>query len=68
MITIEGATKDLDIIEQEAVDAGSKTVVKAIKVLVKFLSTMRSNQLLTDEEKVNIRKAKETRAAKTEVK
>ena len=68
MITVEAALKDLEAIEQEAVDSGSKTVVKAIKVLVKFLSTMRSNQLLTDEEKVNIRKAKETRAAKAEVK
>lgn len=64
MITIEGAIKDLDMIEQEATDSSAKTVVKAIKVLIKFLSTMRSNQLLTDEEKVNIRKAKETRAAK----
>jgi len=64
MITVEGALKDLEAIEVEANDASSKAVIKALKVLVKFLSTMRSNQLLTEEEKVNIRKAKEARAAK----
>ena len=64
MITVEGALKDLEVIEKEAGDSGSKAVVKALKVVVKFLSTMRSNQLLTEEEKINIRKAKEARAAK----
>ena len=64
MITVEGALKDLEVIEKEAGDSGSKAVVKALKVLVKFLSTMRSNQLLTEEEKVVIHKAREVRAAK----
>jgi hypothetical protein len=64
MITVEGALKDLEVIEKEANDTGAKAVVKALKVVVKFLSTMRSNQLLTDEEKVNIRKAREARTAK----
>ena len=64
MITVEGALKDLEAIEQEATDAGAKAVVKALKVVVKFLSTMRSNQLLTEDEKVSIRKAREARAAK----
>jgi hypothetical protein len=64
MITVEGALKDLEVIEKEAADSGSKAVVKALKVVVKFLSTMRSNQLLTEEEKVVIRKAREARAEK----
>ena len=61
MITVEGALKDLEVIEIEATDAGAKSVVKALKVVVKFLSTMRSNQLLTEEDKVRIKKAKEER-------
>jgi hypothetical protein len=64
MITVEGALKDLEDIEKEAEDSGSKAVVKALKVVVKFLSTMRSNQLLTETDKVGIRKAKEARTAK----
>jgi hypothetical protein len=61
MITVEGALKDLEAIEKEANDTGARTVVKALKVVVKFLSTMRSNQLLTEVEKVNIRQAREVR-------
>jgi hypothetical protein len=64
MITVEGALKDLEAIEKEATDTGAKAVVKALKVVIKFLSTMRSNQLLTEEEKVGIHKAREARAAK----
>ena len=63
VITVDGALKDLEAIEVSTVSDGVK-VVRALKVVVKFLSTMRSNQLLTEEEKVNIRKAKEARAAK----
>jgi hypothetical protein len=66
LITVEGALKDLEVIETEAKDEGAKSVVKALKVVIKFLSTMRSNQLLTDEAKVAINKAKEAR--KPEVK
>ena len=66
MITVEGALKDLEVIEAEATDAGAKSVVKALKVVVKFLSTIRSNQLLTDVDKVRIQKAKAER--KPEVK
>jgi hypothetical protein len=64
MITVEGALKDLEVIEKEATDGGSKAVVKALKVVVKFLSTMRSNQLLTEGDKVGIRQAKEARVVK----
>ena len=63
MITVEDALKDLEAIEASAVTDGIK-VVRAIKVLVKFLSTMRSNQLLTDADKVAIQKAKVERQNK----
>ena len=65
MITVEGALKDLEVIEAEATDAGAKSVVKALKVVVKFLSTIRSNQLLTDVDKVRIQKAKAERKPET---
>jgi hypothetical protein len=64
MITVEGALKDLEVIEKEATDSGAKAVVKALKVVVKFLSTMRSNQLLTETDKLDIKKAKAAREAK----
>jgi len=66
LITVEGALKDLEAIESEATDAGAKSVVKALKVVVKFLSTIRSNQLLCEIDKVRIQKAKAER--KPEVK
>jgi len=50
----------LEDIEVADVTDGVK-VVRAIKVLVKFLSTMRSNQLLTDADKSAIQKAKANR-------
>lgn len=62
MITVDAALQDLEKIEASADSDGVK-VVKALKVVVKFLSTMRSNQLLTEADKVNIKKAKETRIA-----
>jgi len=68
MITVEGALKDLEAIEKEANDTGAKAIVKALKVVVKFLSTMRTNQLLTDEEKRAIAKARKERQAKEEPK
>ena len=68
MITVEGALKDLEVIEKEASDAGARAVVKALKVVVKFLSTMRTNQLLTEPEKIAIAKARKERQAKEETK
>lgn len=64
MITVEGALKDLETIEKESVDVNTKAIVKAIKVVVKFLSTMRTNQLLTDAEKVAIAQVRRERQAK----
>ena len=56
MITIEGALKDLDEIEKEA---GQMTpIIKAIKVIVKMLSTIRSNQLLLETDKIKIQAEK----------
>lgn len=68
MITVEVALKDLEAIEKEANDTGAKAVVKALKVVVKFLSTIRSNQLLTEPEKEAIAKARKERQAKEEKK
>lgn len=67
MITVEGALKDLETIEKEATDNGSKAVVKALKVIVKFLSTIRSNQLLTEAEKLEIAKVRKERQNKEKV-
>ncbi len=63
MITVDGALKDLEAIEKETNDEGSKAVVKALKVVVKFLSTMRSNQLLTEDDKKRIGAEKAKRQA-----
>lgn len=64
MITIEAVNSDLDKIvgtnPSEMLTVGS--VVAIIKVVMKFLSTMRSNQLLTEEDK------KELKAKKNELK
>jgi hypothetical protein len=64
MITIEAVNSDLDKIAEknpsEILTVGS--VVAIVKVVMKFLSTMRSNQLLTEEDK------KELKAKKNESK
>jgi len=64
MITVDAALKDLEAIEKDTTDAGAKAIVKGLKVVVKFLSTMRSNQLLTDEDKRAIAKARKERQSK----
>ena len=58
MITLEGALKELEAIEVEATDAGAKSIVKALRVLIEFLATIRSNQLLTEKKKTIIEKQK----------
>jgi hypothetical protein len=63
MITVESALSDLEAIEKEAI-GDAKAIVKALKVVVKFLSTIRSNQLLTELDKAKIRTAKDARVAK----
>ena len=64
MITKEAAMEDLDKIEAEAKDDVSKMFVKVAKVIVKMMATIRSNQLLTDEDKIKIKEAKQKREVK----
>jgi len=66
MITREAALDDLEKLEQETSDPVAKVVVRVAKVIVKMLATIRSNQLLTDAEKIAIQKARAER--KPEVK
>ena len=62
MITIEAVNSDLDKIVTENQTVSVKFIVAVVKVVMKFLSTMRSNQLLTEEDK------KELKARKNEKK
>jgi hypothetical protein len=64
MITAEGADKDLEKYESETKDEGAKAIIKALRVVVKFLSTMRSNQLLTEADKARIAEDKKKREVK----
>jgi len=66
MITIEGALSDIEKIEKDATISSDVKVLRAFKVLLKFLSTMRSNQLLTDVEKTAIQVAQKNREKKPE--
>jgi hypothetical protein len=68
MITIEGALSDIEKIEKDATISSDVKVLRAFKVLLKFLSTMRSNQLLTDVEKAKIQEAQKNREKKPESK
>ena len=72
MITVEAALSDLEAIGKgEGKYSGKSDVEKIVevaKVLVKFLSTMRSNQLLTDADKARIREARAKRETKIEKK
>ena len=52
MITVNAALKDLEKIVAE--DNVSKVIKEVARILIKFISTMRSNQLLTDADKVRI--------------
>ncbi len=68
MITVEAALSDLEAIDKGTGKYAGKTdvqkVIEVAKVFVKFLSTIRSNQLLTEPEKVAIKKAKTERKSK----
>lgn len=71
MITVEAALSDLEAIDKGEGKYAGKTdtqkVIEVAKVLVKFLSTIRSNQLLTEEEKVKIRTERKNRETKKEI-
>jgi hypothetical protein len=66
MITREAALDDLEKLEKEATNEDGRLIVKVAKVIVKVLATIRSNQLLTDEDKKRIKEARANR--KPEVK
>jgi hypothetical protein len=60
MLKVEAALSDLEKIET-AKDADGRDlpdavkIIRALKVFMKFLSTMRSNQLLTEDDKKRIK-------------
>ena len=58
MITIEAVNGDLDKIAAENPALSVKCEVAIVKVVMKFLSTMRSNQLLTEEDKKELKSKK----------
>jgi len=67
MITKEAALDDLEKIDVNA--PVGKVIIEVGRILIKILATIRSNQLLTEEEKVKIREARKVRdARKPEVK
>ena len=56
MITIEAVNSDLDkIVTESGSELTTKSFVAVIKVVMKFLSTMRSNQLLTETDKTELK-------------
>jgi hypothetical protein len=63
VITVEAALSDLEALEKDTTINDTVKFLRAVKVLIKFLSTMRSNQLLTDEAKKKIAAEKEKRQA-----
>jgi hypothetical protein len=64
MITKEAAVSDLEKIDVNG--PVGKVIVEVGKVIIKVLATIRSNQLLTDEEKVKIREARKLRDSRKE--
>lgn len=58
MITIDAVNSDLDKIATENSSLDVKCVVAIVKVVMKFLSTMRSNQLLTEKDKEELKAKK----------
>lgn len=62
MITRDAALDDLDKVDFNA--PVSKIIIEVTKILVKILATIRSNQLLTDNEKIKIRESRIVRETK----
>jgi len=77
MIGIEGALSDVDDVVSKGIYKDRETkkeitlntdlekIGAIVKILLKFLSTIRSNQLLTEQDKVDIKKKKAERPPKT---
>jgi hypothetical protein len=55
MITIEAVNSDIDKISADDKLTDVQKLIQIIKVVMKFVSTMRSNQLLTEEDKKNLK-------------
>lgn len=64
MITVEAILSDLEKIEKNEKLSEQQKLFAALKLVMKFLSTMRSNQLLTEEDKKRIAIEKAKRAEK----
>ena len=62
MITKEAALDDLGKINVDA--PVGKIIIEVGKIIVKVLATIRSNQLLTEEEKIKIRETRKARDTK----
>jgi len=62
MITKEAAIEDLEKIDVNA--PVGKVIIEVGRILIKILATIRSNQLLTEAEKVKIREARKERDTK----
>ena len=62
MITKEAAIDDLEKIDVNA--PLGEVIIEVGRILIKILATIRSNQLLTEEEKVKIREARKARDVK----
>lgn len=60
MITKDAALDDLEKIDVDKASMG-KIIVEVAKILIKILATIRSNQLLTEAEKIKIREERRVR-------
>ena len=66
MITVEAVLSDLEKIEKDPELTDLQKYFASLKLVMKFLSTMRSNQLLPESEKVRLYEEKKKRDAERE--
>ncbi len=64
MITIEAVLSDIDKIESDASMSDTRKLIQVIKVVMKFMSTIRSNQLLTESDKQELKLKKNANKVK----
>jgi hypothetical protein len=64
VITIEAVLGDIEKFEKDEKMTPETRLIAIIKVIMRFVSTMRSNQLLTEEEKKEIKIKKVKRVEK----
>ncbi len=63
MISKEGALQDLEKVKKEAGNDVGKILLGVAEVIIKLLVTIRSNQMLTDADKVRIQEERKKRLA-----